>query len=109
VAAYSVLNAMPARDFLDPSKFVTESDARNKARGYDAEQYAKGLEIGKNAKTIYISCGSVWSAELKSGSSLLSYEGIGYHACTADLLRGFLDSGCAIIVHRLTEGVVKIK
>lgn len=109
MASYEWLNSLPAQAFLDPNNFLTEYDEQNKARGYDQEQYRKGLETGRAAKSIHISENSVWGAEMKSGGMLSSSEGIGYHACTADLLRGFLDSGCEIIVYRRDEGTVKIK
>lgn len=96
--SYSVLNALPAAAFLDPKNFLTAYDGRNAQ--YAKEQYEKGVEIGRQAKAIHISAGTVWSASMKSGSALCSYEGIGYHACTADLLRGFLDSGAQIVVSR---------
>lgn len=96
---YNILNALPAKAFLLPNNFVLSSDARQQE--YCREQYKTGLQAGKDAKMIFITYGSTWAATMKSGSYLTSYEGIGYHAGTADLLRGFLDSGCPIVVHRL--------
>lgn len=97
---YQTLNAKPARDFLVPSNFVTSWDSLPANRKRGAEQYAEGLRVGRESKEIHISQGTTWGASLKSGSHLSAYEGIGYHACTADLLRGFLDSGAVVIVHR---------
>jgi len=45
---------------------------------------------------------------MKDGSSMTSYEKIGYHANTADLLRGFIDSAVPIKVYRdTTEGITE--
>jgi hypothetical protein len=68
------------------------------------------LEIGQSAKRIWISVTSVWSAEMQNGASRQSYEGIGYHACTAQLMKGFIDSGAEIWVCRRTkEGTIDVK
>jgi hypothetical protein len=74
----------------------------HKSGAYQSKQYQHGLDIGRNASSVHIAVNSTWSARMKDGASLSSYEGIGYHACTADLLRGFIDSGVRIVVHRLT-------
>jgi hypothetical protein len=99
---YSVLNALPAESFRNPAQFVTDWDVINPDQA--ATQYAEGLETGRNAERICIGVNSVWSALLKSGASVHSHEGIGYHAHTASLLRGFLDSGAPVIVYRWTDG-----
>jgi hypothetical protein len=67
---------------------------------------AAKCDTGKNRfpQDICIGVNSVWSALLKSGASVHSHEGIGYHAHTASLLRGFLDSGAPVIVYRWTDG-----
>jgi len=45
---------------------------------------------------------------MKDGSSMTSYEKIGYHANTAGLLQGFLESGVVIKVYRdTTEGITE--
>jgi len=92
---------LPAEALLQPELFASPLDALSNA-AYAAEQYAKGLETGRNADAIHIAVNNVWSAAMKDGASLSSSEKIGYHAHTAELLRGFLDSGCPIIVHRVT-------
>jgi hypothetical protein len=85
----------PADAFLNPDNFRTGWDRP----GYAEEQYATGLRIGRENERIHISVTGVWGAS-RPGSSLSSYETIGGHANTADLLRGFLDSGCPIVVYR---------
>ena len=104
---YDVLNAMPADAFLNPDNFRTGFDTPALA----SEQYEKGKKIGTEYKEVHISASSTWGAN-KPNTALSSYEGIGYHAGTADLLKGFLDSGVAIFVHRwdgnkLTETKIK--
>ena len=94
---YSVLNALDATAFLRPEDFRTEYDARQPE--YAREQYGKGYKLASWAHCIYITCGSTWAASYVQGV-VTSYEGIGYHACTADLLRGFLDGDAPIRVHR---------
>ena len=104
--SYTELNAMPAEAFRNPQLFITEADKfpANIARGYAKAQYRKGVETGTEWDTIIISAHTVWGAEMNEGmKSLSSYEGIGYHACTADLLRGFLDSPARIVIYRYTE------
>lgn len=91
-------------DFYHPERFATEFDTV--ARG--AEQFNRGLEIGKQAYEIHIGINDVWSARVKNPfgdipSTVQSYEKIGYHANTADLLRGFICSKCKLIVHRVVE------
>lgn len=91
--------------FLNPELFVTPQDTPNRKEW----QYAKGLETGKKASHISISYTGVWGALLKDGGDLSGYEKIGYHANTADLLRGFIDSGCEIHVYRFDRPATRIK
>lgn len=101
---YEILNALPPESFLNPDNFDTKYDSQ----AYGLEQYQNGFEIGKESKYVVISANSTWFAKNKNGGSTHSYEGIGYHANTKDLLRGFLDSGCKVIVYRLTDkGITK--
>jgi hypothetical protein len=93
---YSVLNRMPAENFLKPELFTTDWDSQKGGE----EQYQKGLKIGRESRTVGIASTGTWYADGKDGSSTVSYEGIGYHAHTASLLKGFLDSGCRIVVDR---------
>lgn len=95
---YNILNAMPADAFLAPDNFVTDWDTINPHRAN--EQYESGLKVGKDAKAVCICANGTWAADMRDGSSLTSYEGIGYHAHTSSLLKGFLDSGAKIIVYR---------
>lgn len=106
-AGYTELNALAPEEFLNWEQFTTPFDNANN-HAYRKDQYQKGLEIGARSLYVSISCGSTWGASGKDGSSTSSYCGIGYHAGTADLLRGFLDSGVPIKVYRydnLPEGV----
>lgn len=99
MASYDVLKRLPAEAYLDPDNFRTPTDGWPKA-GYAEAQYAKALEMGRAGGTLHISVGSTWSFAHANGAHTTAYEGIGYHSCTHDLLRGFLDSGCGITVHR---------
>ena len=97
---YRTLNALPAEAFLTPERFSTVNDTVAGA----SKQYAEGLRVGAECETIHLSTGGTWGATMKNGASLTSYEGIGYHANTAALWRGFLDSGAKIVVHRYING-----
>lgn len=92
---------MSASDYLNPQLFTTGFDD---ASPYGAdEQYRKGLAIGSASEEVVIAVNSTWSARGLDGSSTTSYEKIGFHANTADLLRGFIDSGCQIRVWRIVN------
>lgn len=99
---YAELRELPAEAYLDPSRFNNGFDDAHPRIG--AENYEKGLKTGRAAKTIHIAVNSVWGASMLDGSSISSYTGIGYHTGTAGLLRGFIDSGCEILVHRDRTG-----
>ena len=86
--------------FLNPDNFITRYDSCPDNLEYAEEQYKKGLEVGNKSREINISYNGVWSATDIYGYNMISYERIGYHACTKDLLKGFLDSNAKIIVHR---------
>jgi hypothetical protein len=101
MASYSELERLPAEAYLNPDNFRTEYDGR--VLGKAEEQYQAGLEYGRNATRISLSYKGVWGASMKNGAMVSSYEGIGYHAETAALLKGFLDSGCAIVVYRSSD------
>lgn len=108
--SYKQLAAFKPRAYLNWRNFVTDypldADPNHPRQG---EQYAAGLKTGREAREIHLSIKGVWSARMKNGSSIQSYEGIGYHASTASLLRGFLDSGAPIIVHRADGSATRIK
>lgn len=102
---YAVLNALDPLAFLRPEDFRTEYDAGQPS--YAREQYEKGRRIADEAQCIHICVNSTWAATYPGGVTTSS-EGIGYHGCTADLLRGFLDGDAPIRVHRADnpEGVL---
>jgi hypothetical protein len=101
--SYSVLNNLPAMAFLVPDDFRTDFDALKCNLDKREEKYQKGLALGLASLYVSIACNSTWGASGKDGSSTHSYEGIGYHANTADFLRGIIDSGVPIVVYRGTE------
>lgn len=98
---YVQIQALPPEAYLDHRNFVTALDAAPGPE-YAERQYQHGLNYGKDGGTLAISARGVWSARTPNGH-VQSYEGIGYHSCTAELLRGFLDSGCPILVYRWGE------
>lgn len=104
---YSILNALPPEAFLKPEDFATDFDIINPAHA--EEQYLKGLELSEEYDRIVIRENGTWAAEcgpyypeadIYMGNAAYSYEGIGYHAHTAALLRGFLDGPAPIDVRR---------
>lgn len=96
---YAELEKLPAEAYLNPDNFKTAMDSLPE-KGYAEKQYQHGLQVGREANLIWINARSVWGADLKNGGMCSSSEGIGYHSCTSDLLRGFLDSGTPIQVSR---------
>lgn len=105
-SGYAQLEKLSPADYLDWQNFDTPWDKNNE---YAEKQYCKGLEIGKEYTHVYICCNGTWGAS-KDNTQLSSYEGIGYHASTKELLHGFIDSGAEIIVYRYdTPAGIKIK
>ena len=97
---YSELNNLPPVAFLHPHIFKTELDNEERAKS----QFEKGKNIDYDY--ILITYGSTWSAgDFDSHRFCTSYEGIGYHSNTADLLRGFLASGKPIYVMRWIDNL----
>lgn len=94
-----------AEDFLEPDNFRTDFDTPES----DAEQYRLGRRIGARSTEIHVGTRNVWSARGWDGSSTAAYERIGYHRSTAALLRGFLDSPAAVVVHRVGRRGVVVK
>jgi len=93
-----------ATDYWYPHLFTTANDTNE----YGEKQYQKGLDIGRKANLVSISIYGSWTAQMKDGGSMTSYEKIGYHANTAGLLQGFLESGVVIKVYRdTTEGITE--
>lgn len=97
---YNQLNDLEPQKFLNWQDFRTAFDVPNDQIA--TEQYNKGLETGRAAIEIQIRQNSTWGAQVGgiNPSYISSYEGIGYHRATADLLRGFLESGAPIVVYR---------
>lgn len=98
------LRAARAGQSLDWRACVTPFDAYPENKDYHRKQYASALELAKKGAIIHISASGSWSAEIppehpyQSGySSLSSYEVIGGHACTAELVLGWQDGGAPII------------
>jgi hypothetical protein len=99
---YSELTDLPPEAYLDWQSFATEGDGLPH-NGYAEAQYQKGLEIGRENDVVFICGNGTWGAEHNAPgrhSYTTSYEGIGYAACTKDLLHGFLDSGAPVLVYR---------
>lgn len=93
-----------AADFLDPENFNTGWPGDTSP--YAAEQYDKGIALAKEFTEINIAVNDVWSASNpEQRKSCHSYEKLGYHAGTASLLAGMLDSGLPIFVHRWTDKI----
>jgi hypothetical protein len=99
--SYTELEALSPTDYLNK----TDWDARNPAR--EQQQYQEGLDYSNKAHTVFINYKSVWGADMLDGSMVTSYEGIGYHAHTSSLLRGFLAGPARIVVQRWRDGIVE--
>lgn len=93
---YSELEKLTPADYLNWEAFDTPYDTPARA----IAQYQEGLAVGLKAEFITLSYKGVWGYHGKQGETCTSYEGIGYHANTKDLLHGFIDSGCPIVVYR---------
>lgn len=106
---YATLNALPPEAFLNVENFRTDFDAQHAGKAYPTEQYQTGLLTGRNAVRAGVSANGVWWARMRDDGTISSHEGIGYHACTADLWRGFLDSGCEIWIFRFDRAPTRIK
>lgn len=92
--------------FLNPDNFITGFDSLTENIGFQQQQYDKGKSIGNLANEIHISISNTWSSVEPDGG-ITSYERIGVHACTAALLKGFLDSSAKVVVHRVIDGKVE--
>jgi hypothetical protein len=101
--------AMSPESYLNPDLFKTGWDTPE----LDKQQYAEGLKQAEGLQYLTIGYNGCWGGFTKNCGSLTSYERIGYHASTAALLKGFLDSGIPIFVYRWEHGQpitqVKIK
>ncbi len=112
---YSELRALAPDAYLTWELFGTVYDRDD---DYARDQYSKGRKIGQDAKkagAVYITERGTWMADVPAHfpgawpCTITSYEGIGYHRSTKDLLHGFIDSGCQIIVYRETGNGRDIK
>ena len=100
--SYAILSQLQPETYLCSGDFDTMFDGPKNAE-YRDKQYKQGLAIGDKSDYVTISCKGTWGATGKDGSSTCAYEGIGYHAGTAALLQGFLDSGVPVVVYRYPE------
>jgi hypothetical protein len=100
--SYNELNKMSPEMFLNPDNFKTPNDEM-RGEEYACKQYEKGLRIANESLEVGVSVGGTWFAIGKNGSQFQSYEGIGYHPCTSDLLKGFLDGSAQFVIVRLTD------
>lgn len=108
--SYAVLNALPPEAFLNPESFVTSWEGE-KDTAYKAKQRKAALEASERAYesggSVYVLANGTWGASA-GGWVLSTYEGIGYHAGTAEVLRGLLEGPAAFYVYRATpEGVTR--
>jgi len=103
---YDELNELPPTAFLVWEDFTTEADTWdvNLSSRLGDRQYEKGLNISRMSKRVEIGADGAWCAIDLDGSLTESYEGIGYHACTAHLLHGFLDGPAELVVYRYADG-----
>ena len=97
---YSELEQLAPTAYLEWEQFQTDFDGLEANVARQEENHQRGIDIGNRSAYVCISATGVWGAKGKDGSHTASYEGIGYHAGTAYLLKGFLDSGVPIVVYR---------
>lgn len=93
---YSELRALAPETYLTWELFGTLYDRDD---DYARDQYAKGRNIGQDAKDgggqVCITSAGTWNADIprtftnEMPTIITSYEGIGYHRSTKDLLHGF--------------------
>lgn len=99
------LEELPAGHYREPALFVTAWDTPE----LNDKQYAEGLRLGRELKRISIGCNGCWGGVSVNDGVVTSYERIGYHASTAALLQGMLDSGVEITVYRHKGEPVRIQ
>lgn len=80
--------------------YRTDYDPQHVKTGYKEKQYNRGLQMAGECHKVHIARNGVWSSDNKDGSTTFSCETLGLHACTADLLQGWLDGGVTIIDYR---------
>lgn len=103
---YPTLNAMSAESFRNPELFRTSYDAKL-GDSVREKHYRTGLEVSTKSREVIIAANGIWEASRHDGSRMISYEGIGYHSCTADLLRGFLDGPAPLVIYRYNGNAVE--
>lgn len=96
---YAHLRALPPAAYLRPENFITEWPA-DKDPAKCERRYQEGLALGPRVRCFNVCANGTWSADMLDGGYMSSYEGIGYHACSAAFLRGILDSGAAVRIYR---------
>jgi hypothetical protein len=107
------LLSLSPESYLNPSLFATDYDtmeymdrkSNDMTRAqYGKFQYEQGLKIGREALRFIVAANGTYSYDMEKGGNMthsFSTEVIGYHANTADFLRGVIDGGkCEIRVHR---------
>lgn len=96
---YDELRALPASAYLDPIKlragFPLDSDPANQEK-----EFQRGLAESTRCKRVFVTAGGVWGSEPLTGGHVQSYEGIGYHAGSADFWRGVLAGPAEVGVYR---------
>lgn len=92
---------------IKPYNYITGADTwqENVRRDYCGQQYRKGLKMAQDGAAFFISMTGSWSAVVPSTigdgiGHVTAYERLGYHAGTADLIRGWLDGGAIIVDYR---------
>lgn len=107
---YAELTALSPRTYLEWELFETPYDTfdANVRSELARRQYEEGLRVGREFGHVHISANGTWGASTDT-RSLQSCEGIGYHACTKDLLHGLLDSGAEFVVYRYRQAGVRIR
>lgn len=86
---------MPIEDMLiqvDPNDFRTDFDGLHDGTAYPEQQFAAGEKLAKEGYVLTIGQSGTWVASRSERDTIVSYERLGYHACTKDLLRGFLSA-----------------
>jgi hypothetical protein len=93
---YSQLCILAPEAYLKPEDFTTGFDTDALAK----KQYEKGLKVSNESVEVGISANGCWYAVGHDGSLTTSYEGVGFHTNTADLLRGLLAGTAKFHVYR---------
>lgn len=102
--AETKITLIAPEEFLKPENFKTSMDTPE----LDQKQYEKGLKLSNKSDCVGISANGCWFADLIGGGHMSSYEVIGFHSSTAELLRGLLAGTAKFIVYRNTsEGFIR--